>query len=458
MLFRLITFTGLMLVLTGCIPYSFKGEHKPLTGTSHNYSLPIETNENFSEPWWYTFERDALNQIIIRGFKNNYDVLEATANLTEARALKQNTAADLFPQIDLGGDISKQWQRSNGQQTVSDIGAELSWEVDVFGRIRSAAKADKLEALARKEDIEAVKLFLSTEIADAYFGSVAAHRRLELLKEQVRLDRDLQDLLQLRLDNGVGTNVDVLRQSARVADSQTLLPLAELDLALYENRLDVLLGMPPDGLLRVPASESLYFESALPPIGVPAALLINRPDLRAMHADLAAADADISEAIADRLPRITLTGGVEYADTASFAGPLTMIAGGFVQPLLDWGKRKAEVERNKALYQAKLAAFTQLYLEAVEDVENALIRENKQREFLKRLETQRNILQKTVEASEKRYTQGVDDYLPVIDSLQELRDVERDLITEQLELVFIRIDLYRAIGAPIYPTHGGKDD
>ena len=451
---KTIQFTGAcacFLVLSACAVHDVNPE--PVPNIELQESFPgsdVETPQELSGPWWQSFEREALNTLVEEALAENQTVLQAMAVFKQAEAVTQRTRSDLFPQMNLEGDASKPFEDGETDDASTSVGAALSWEVDIFNRIGAATQADRYEARARAEDIEAVKLALSAEVANAYFGAATAHRRLELLQEQLRLDRELQDLLQLRLDNGVGTSVDVLRQQARVADSQTLIPLAEADLAVFENRLDVLVGEAPDGMLRVPQTETLGFSETLPPLSVPAALLLNRPDLKSQRAELIAADADIGAAIADRLPRITLNGSYLYSDTPSLAGPVGMLMGAFVQPLLDWGKRKAEVERNEALYEERLAAYTQSYLEAVEDVENALVRENKQREFLERLRRQRDILRQTVDASEDRYTQGIDDYLPVIDALQELRSVERTLIAEELNLITFRINLHRAIGGPIY--------
>ena len=438
-------------VLAACTPHTFLESAKPSTPIPQNFPGLSDQNvpSELQRPWWENFERETLDALIDEALANNQSVAQAIASLNQARALTRETSADRLPQIDGEGDLARRWRGSEKQDITRALGAALSWEIDLFDRIGAAAKADRFEALARAEDVEAVKLSLSADVANAYFGAAASHRGLALLKEQLYLDRKLKNLLELRLKNGVGTSVDVLRQEARVADSQTLIPLVEAELAVFENRLDVLLGQVPDGEFRVPEKESLNFAKNLPPVGVPASLLLNRPDLRVMQAELFAADADIAAAIAERLPQVTLDASYGYSDTAAFSGPLSMIMGAFVQPLLDWGKRKAAVERNKALYEEKLAEFTQSYLEAFEDVENALVREDKQREFLKRLRKQRVTLQKTVDVSEDRYTEGVDDYLPVIDALQELRQVQRDEITEQLELVNIRINLHRALGGPI---------
>ena len=104
------------------------------------------------------------------------------------------------------------------------------------------------------------------------------------------------------------------------------------------------------------------------------------------------------------------------------------------------------VKRNEALYKERLAIYTQRYLEAVEDVENVLYQENKQREYIKRLEARRSILAETVDETEALYTQGISDYLPVLNALQDLRAIERDLISEQLNLLNFRVALHRAVG------------
>lgn len=427
--------------------------HQPSVEPFSAFSFQSEggdASNALTSPWWSSFERPELNALIDQSLLQNFDLAQSVAVLKQARSIVKQTNSNRLPQLNAQGSTDKDWNGSDGQRATTDFGAALSWEVDIWNRIGAAAKADKLEAQARFEDVETVKLALSADVTRSYFGAVGAQQRIDLLREQLKLDRDLQGLLQLRLDNGVGTSVDVLQQKARVADSETLIPIAQSDLAVFENRLDVLLGQMPDAQRRVSKEETLNFTDDLPVISVPALLLLNRPDLRASRARLVAADENIAAAIADRLPRVALTGSFVFSDNAGYTGPVSLIMGTFVQPLLDWGKRKAEVERNKALYEERLSAYTQLFLEAVEDVENALIREKKQREFLTKLNLQKEILQKTVSASEDRYTQGIDDYLPVINALQELRDVERDLVTEQFNLINIRINLFRAIGGPVH--------
>lgn len=457
---KFVAFACLPLILAGCSLKSINTAPMPSVTASVNYTQEISETKSVSArqgaAWWTDLNRPNLNILIENALQTNFDVAQAVARLRQAEAVARQSRSTLFPQIDLTGRASDDWEGSDGQRGEASIGAALSWEIDAFGRLSSTAQADLFRAQARREDVDALKLFLSADIATAYFGAAAAQRTLDLLNAQVRTDQDLLELLQLRFDEGIGTRVEVLQQQSRVAESQSLIPRVQADLRVFENRLDVLTGTMPDAQNRVPEDESLDFAQDLPLIGIPADLLLNRPDLRAARNDLIAADADIASAIADRLPRLTFEGSYLFSDAASYTGPVAAIMGMFVQPLLDWGRRKAEVERNEALYEERLAAFTQTYLEAAEETENALYQENRQREFLMRLESRRALLQETVSETEARFKQGVDDYLPVLNALQELRNVERDLIAEQLNLIGHRIALHRATGGFVLRPQGNS--
>ncbi len=442
---------GLFSVATilGCSVHSIDQMPPPSIETSEIFSLKGGSNE-FQLAWWKMFDRPLLNQLVQSSLEKNWQIAEAIAVLEQAEALAFQTGTQKLPLISLTGSGSKDYGSGFSFSNDSEFGGVLTWELDVWKRISNAAKADRLEAQARVSDIDAIKLSLSAEVTQAMFGAVASNEQIKLLESQLKLDKELERILQLRSDEGIGNNLDLLQQQARVADSQTLIPVAESSRAVFENRLDVLLGEVPDGKNRVPTTENLQFSTELPVIGVPSSLLLNRADLVAARHELVAADADIGVAIADRLPSLRLTGSSEFRSGNDFSSLASLLTASFIHPLLDWGQRKAEVRRNKAVYQEQLAAFTQLYLEAVEDVENALIQEVKQREFLNRLDYQRSILVRAVKAAELRYQQGIDDYQPVINALQELRVIERNLVTEQLELLNIRVDLFRAIGGPLY--------
>lgn len=410
------------------------------------------------QAWWQDLDRAPLTSLIEQSFEANQNIAQALARIEQAAALQRSTRSERGPGLNLEAGASETHRGSNNRRSSYEAGAALYWELDVFNRIGANAKADQLLTRARIEDYHALRLSLSAEVANAYFGAAAANNILQLLQQQLDTDKALLDLVKLRMESGVGTNVEVLQQASRVAESESLIPSAQAQIRIFENRLAVLLGQAPDGQNRVAASETLSFILQVPAVGVPADLLLQRPDLRARQAELVAADAGIASAIAERLPQLTLDGRYLYSDTGTSSGPLAIISGSFIMPLLDWGNRRAQVTRNKAIYTEKLATFTQSYLLAIEEVENALYQERKQKEYVALLIARRDLLQKTLAETEARYTQGVDDYLPVLNALQELRSVERDLVTEELMLIRFRIGLYRALGGSTVNSHNNSPD
>ena len=399
--------------------------------------------------WWAEFADPKLDTLIRQALDNNYDVLQTIARLAQASSLTRQVKAARLPQFNLEAESRKGWREGGERERFNLIGGTLAWEVDMFNRLGSSALARQREQVARLEDIEAVRLSLSAAVAEAYFDAVEQRNQLALLQDQIDTDLELLELIQLRFDSGLTASVDVWQQSSQLAEIESLIPPAEAILRSSENRLDVLLGQAPDALNRVTDDDAFAEIGRLPFLGVPSDLLLNRPDLRALRNELVAADADIGQAIAERLPLIRLDGSILYQDGLDAGGPVALVLGTLVQPLLDWGARKAEVERNRALYVERLAIFSRVYTEAIESVENALYQERKQLEFLDRLERRRGFLERTVAETKDRYAHGLTDFLPVLSAIKELQQVERILLREQRVLLGIRIQLHRALGGSV---------
>lgn len=437
--------------LAGCSVHTVNVSPEPIVSAEDSFSIASSEVQPTKESWWESFNDEKLNMLILTGLENNYDVLQAVARLVQASALSTQSRADRLPQIGLAAESEQIWRESSEHENLTRIGAAFSWEVDIFNRLESIILARQSEQNARRNDIDAVRLRLSAEIAGAYFDAVGWRNQLALLEKQIAIDTELLELTQLRYESGLTASVDMLQQSSQLAETESLVPPVEAALRVSENRLDVLLGYPPDGNDQVSNEDAFVDIEKLPFIGVPADLLLQRPDLRALRNELVAADAQIGRAIAERLPLITLDGSFYYEDRLLPSGAVASLIGTFIQPLIDWGKRKAEVERNRALYVEGLARFTQRYMEAIEDVENSLYQERKQREFLKRLANRLQFLERTVEETTQRYTNGLTDYLPVLGSVKELERLERIIIQQERALLGFRIQLHRALGGNLPP-------
>jgi NodT family efflux transporter outer membrane factor (OMF) lipoprotein len=352
-------------------------------------------------------------------------------------------------------------------ETEFSPGLSLSWEADLWGRLRAATRAQAEEYAAAIEDFEALRLLLTSQVAEAYYLAVEQRLQFDLLLRQRESAETLLELIELRFLQGAASAVDMLQQKGQLAEINAEIPIVQSELRIFENRLDVLLGTAPDGIDRTPEDASvLPQETALPAVGVPITLLQNRPDLRALSRRVVAADYRIASAMAERLPRLTLDGSLFYTDT-SLASTLTGAGvAGLFQPLLDWGLRKAAVNEAESAFRESLLAYTQGYLLAIEEVESALWREARQRDLIAALAERETILQQTLNETRVRYGLGVTDYLPVLTAIQDLQGVQRDLLTERRELVSLRIEINRATGGavqggstPVYTaTRGNSTD
>lgn len=444
--------------MAGCARHAVDLEPEPVFELPQAYTVETEQDGVVTTPWWAAFENPVLTDLIETALQDNLELAAGLSRIDRARALVRQARAVRLPQVSLDAAAQRQWTQiergdgNDGAQGAVSGGALLGWEVDLWGRLRSeqAARTEELNALLY--DYEALRLSLSALVAEVYFELVEQNLRQDLLEYQRELAQRFLDLLELRFAQGNASAVDLLQQRDRVAEIESQMPEVAARTVELENRLDVLLGGAPDGEHRVADPETLPVAWSTGSVGIPAALLVARPDLKALQRAVVAQDYTVAAAIANRLPRVTLDGSLLYQDAAGGAALTGTGLAGLVQPLLDWGLRKAEVEAARATFRESLLAFSQSYLTAIEEVETILWREVQQRRLIEALEHRESILARTVEETRVRYSLGVTDYLPVLTALQNQQEVQRQILDERLALVLLRVRLYRAIGAPTEPV------
>lgn len=457
--------------------------------TAHGGEAAIEG------PWWESFGDPDLNAVVATALRDNLDLAQGESRIDRARALVRQARAVQFPQANLLVDGDRRWTREVHRDTpgsdplgtvnqvtdivnmVADIvqgtpslsvpagpdrepprnsyfgaysvGLSLSWEADLWGRLRDAKRSQREQLVALGFEYDALRLFLSAQVAETYYQIVEQNQLLALLEDQLELAATFLDLIELRFLQGDASAVDVLQQRGQLAEIEAEIPIARSQLGLLENRLDVLMGLPPDGVDRVRTDTAeLPTTDDFPAIGVPLGLLVHRPDLLAAQRRVVAQDYEIAVAIAERLPQLTLNGSFTYTDPTGANTLVALGAASLFQPLLDWGLRKAQVDAARAVFEESLLAFSQNYLIAIEEVETTLWQEARQRELIDATVNLENILSRTVDETRSRYSLGVTDYLPVLTALQDLQRVQRELIQQRRNLVSFRIQLYRAIGGP----------
>lgn len=437
-------------MLTGCSLHHV--DRSPAAGIDAPAQWPAPTTEGSetaapgTKPWWRAFSDSKLDELIDRSLSGSPELAVAVARLEQADAVLKNRRAARLPGLSAEASASSRSGEIFFLSEQADVGVTLGWELDVFNRLGAMALAARMTAAARADDVAATRLLLSTRVADAYYLAVEQHQQLALLENQIEVNTQLLTVTQARFEAGIANALDVLQQRSQLEAARALLPLVRADVYDVENQLDVLIGMAPDGADRVSAEDVFADVSSPFDAGVPSELLLARPDLRALKNELVAADAEIARAVAERLPRVTLTGSAVYAVSGDFSGLATTALASLFQPLFEWGARRAEVERNRALYEERLSRFAQAYLDAMVEVENALYAERQLADHLERLEERRKILEESLTRARELYDQGLTDYLSVLNAIRELQQVERELLSRRRQWVGTRIELNRAVG------------
>jgi len=398
--------------------------------------------------WWETMQSPRLNDYVDRALRSSRTIEAARARLAQADAVYRRAGSVLGPSIDLKGRFDHDIKTTAPRGDYRDFGAALSWEIDLFGRLGSTREVRRMERESRGFLLEGVRLTLSASVAEAYLGIIEQNELLRLLQGQRNSSVEFLRIVQQRFDQGLISRVDLLQQQSQVVDIESLIPDAEANLRVQENILLTLVGEAPDGR-GIAVDPALPLVAPLPSLGNPGDLLVRRPDLQAARSDLIAADADIGRALAERMPRLTFSADALLVDGRGKENLLSTLAPSFLLPLVDWGNRRMEVVRSKEVYRERFAIFTQTYLDAVLDVENAVVRSVKQKELIERLEERRGLLETVLAQTQERYTQGLTDYLPVLTSVQQLNAVEQRLIRERRKLLSFRVTLHRALGGPV---------
>ncbi|MBC8317608.1 MAG: TolC family protein [Desulfobulbaceae bacterium] len=443
-LIPLALFAALFLLLSGCT-YTVNNTFPPAVPEAPSYSPADPSGDMLPHHWWTVFDDPKLNASIDKALSDNFTLKKGYARMSQALHSRKKTASLLYPQLDSNFSGTSTWFSGESQENRNNLTLDLSWEIDFWGKLSSADKAALFDFEAGRDDVETVALLLSSQVADNYFQLIEQKLQLELLEKQIKVHETFLDLITLRFANGAASVVDVYQQRQLLAADRAKMPLIHTQIATLGNRLDILMGMAPVST-SLPTTYSLPSLPPIPLLGVPADLLQNRPDLRMLHKNLLAADHRVAAAVADRLPQITIggTGGLLNGDLF-----LTLFGDAFAS-IVNWGSLKGEVEKQKAVVQEILADYSQSYITAIEEVENALVTEKNHMDLLKALDDQLIISQATLKETRNQYMQGLTDYLPVLSALVSLQNLERDILTRHRQLISIRILLYRALGgAPI---------
>jgi len=444
-----------------------------------NYSRPaIQTPNAFraappgtaSDPasladlkWFEVFKDEKLQELERTALAQNYDVRDAAARVEAARANLGITRSNQFPNLDASADISTIRISRNGStplpasfvpsQNRTFGGATLgllSFELDIWGRLRRATEAARASLLGAEEKRKVVTTTLVSEVAAAYFSLRELDYELEISQRTLATRRESLDLIKNRQAGGVATLLDLRQAEQLVYTAAETIPILQQEIEQTENQISLLLGRNPGEVLR---GRSLTEQEMPPdvPAGLPSALLERRPDIRATEQSLIAANAEIGVAKASYFPQISLTGflGGQGTQLSSlFSGPSAVwnFTPQVTQPIFTAGRLKSNVQLSQALRESALIQYEKTIQTAFTEVSNALIAHQRVRESRVQQELLVAALQDRTQLAYVRYRGGVDTLLSALDSDRDLFQAELTLSKIRLNELDSVVQLYKALG------------
>jgi len=402
--------------------------------------------------WWLSFHDPRLNRLMDELFAESLELEQAFARLEQSRALLRSADSGRYPTLNL----EAQRGRSSQPQFIGElngatwqVAAAAAFEIDLWGRLAARSDAARKDLAAGFEDLKTLYLSLSAQLADLYYLAVAQRARIELTEQSVVSFADTVALVESRYRQGLVPAIDVYQARQNLTAARAERHQSEADLALAEHAIAVLIGRYPDrdsaGALQILPTTMQAF-----PLGLPSELIAARPDLSATLRRVEAADAGIAAAIAERFPRINLIGnyGRSHQETSIglIEGNFWNLLGQLSMPLIDAGRRKAEVVRSRAVLREAVARYQQQVLQAFREVEDALA-ENRQTELrIEQLAQTEVATAATLRLSLDRYLSGLTDYLPVLTAQRAHFDTRNRLLSARQQLISARIGLARALG------------
>ena len=411
-------------------------------------------------PWWEVFTDPKLNELETQLNTANPDLQAAVARFVQARAVARQDVSAEFPTLGLNASGARSRSSATGplsgfygnkSVTTNNFiaGLNLNWEIDLFGRLRSAANAAKAQAQSSEADAAAVALSLQAELATDYFSLRGDDTTIVLLEDTIKVYDRAYDLTKNRYDEGISAATDVdqadtLRQSARAQ-----LASVRRDRAQLEHAIAVLLGVLPSTFGLEPAQ----LAGSVPPVdsGLPSVLLQRRPDVARAERAMAAANAQIGVARAAWFPVFNLTGEAGFQSILGsqwFKAPshIWSVGPSATVPLLDFGARSAVNQQARAAYDEAVANYRKTTLTAYQEVEDNLAALHHLADEVNADEAASKSAESAANHSDKRYDAGVADYLEVTTTHTAALQEERDAISARVLQLNAAVALVRATG------------
>lgn len=407
--------------------------------------------------WWTDFQDSTLNGIMDEMFGSNLSLQQSAARYEQFRQLYKASNSSWFPSlsgtmnIQESGDVGDPAPfNPMGQVMQYDASLSTRYEVDFWGRLSSNRNAAYEDLMASENDLRTFILSISAQTVRTYYGIVALRYQLNLSSQTVESYVAYLDLVRSRYERGITSSLDVYQAQINLASAQSRHAQLEANVATAEHALSVMLSRYPD--------ENWFASDKLLPQdlneigeGIPSELIQRRPDVQSALHRIQAADRRWAEAVASRFPSFSLTArmGGSSDDLSDALNPDAMVwnaVGSLVVPIFQGGRLLANSERAEAGYDEQLARYKETVLNAFREVEDALVRGQKQLITVAELEKQAEAAGNLLTIATDRYLQGLTSYLQVVNAQTAYFNASSGLISARRDLIETRIGLITALG------------
>jgi len=421
-----------------------------------NYTLNNAKGKSIANSeWWELFEDEKLVELINIALRENKDIAMAAASIEEASAMLGIELSNQFPSISYSGaanryGLSKKTFSYAPEYNDFGLLGNLSFELDVWGRLRRATEAKRAQLLATEYSYQAITIELVASVAKIYLNLIDLDQRVKIAERTLKNRKDATKLIRSRFQGGVVPELDVNQAEIEEGDAAVTLAGFRMQRKLQQNALSVLLGRYPFEIKR---AEKLRDDLELKdwPVGVPADLLLRRPDILAEEEVLHANTALIGVARASQLPVIGINGFLGF-DANKIENVLNKkantwnIASNFAGPLFDFGRSAYQVDAAKARTEQALKSFEKKVLVAVQEVDDALASIQGYKEEYLAWRNELKAARNASRLSRARYDDGVTPYLEVLDVERSLFQAELGETSAKKSYLTAIVDLYKALG------------
>lgn len=430
---------------------------KPSVEVHDQFAEAPGTGEELEVAWWESYGDPVLSDLIRRAARENRDIKIAAERVRAARAGVTISRSWMLPSVGVSGVGVNYDNRYGAPENLlaPDVkaragGADVSWEIDLSGRLRAGAKAAAADAMTAEHGLQGVRLLVLTDVASSYFTLVGAQRQLETVRAISAAQDETLRLVTARQRVGLATPFDVERAQTDASRARAAIPPLETLVAVSRHRIAVLIGdQASNAASIVPSAVELAVPPARP--GQPASLLERRPDLLALESQLDAANWRRQQARAEYFPRLFASAlfgrqKVELNDVNLGSTRFSLTSGLIAMPLFNWGRTQAINEAAEAGQNEALLRLEDGIVRALEDVENALValRDERQRAVL--LRSAAASAEAALGHAQSLYNRGQIDLLPLLDAQRSRLAVQIGANDSSTQLLLDSVQLYKALG------------